>query len=437
MNSKRKNSAQGISIHSLVKQHSLFIGFLLLAAVVFLVSSKSSYASPTHIPTPLSQQEISVRSFHETTELAENLWADLTNSFVAHYEKGDYQTALSIAQRTYDIAYNNFGLDDVNTADALLKLGIINQTLGDLTAAEDHLLGALVILEEKLSPDHPDVAVVLTNLGNVYFELKQPDTSEKYHQQALQIRKNAFGNDNPSVAQSTYNLAILYESQKQYDKAADHYLNAINSWSASLGPTHPYVGNALSNLSNIYNIQGQHKKAATVLQRTVAFKKSVFGAQHEEVAQTLINLGTNYLEQGKYRPASNAYEEALDIAQNILRSSDPQLALLMYTLANIYHTQARIEEQTPSDNPATKNTTLDDETTSVSQADTADTTNEKKASLFQQALPLYQKAAEILDDGESGKQSALDVILSELAMLYKEIGDTDMALATESRITAH
>jgi tetratricopeptide (TPR) repeat protein len=440
MNSKWKNNTHATSTHLAVKQHQLlFIAFLLFSSLMFLTYAGTLNASTNLIPTPISQQQISIRSFHETTVLAENLWADLTNNFIAQYEKGEYQAALSTARRSYHIAQNNFGLDDVNTADALLKLGIITQTLGKLSEAEDHMLGSLIILEDQLSPDHPDVAVVMTNLGNVNFELQRPELSEKYHQQALQIRKNAFGNENPSVAQSTYNLAVLYENQQQYAKAASYYREAINTWSASLGPTHPYVGNALTNLGNLYNIQGQHKKAATVLQRTVAFKKSVFGAQHEEVAQTLINLGTNYLEQGEYRPASNAYEEALDIAQNILRSSDPQLALLMYTLANIYHTQARIEEQKPEKNspPAASEQPTEVATTVVQEA-VPEAVAEKKESLFKQALPLYQKAAEILDHGEGdGTQSALDVVLSELAMLYKEIGDTDMALATESRIATH
>jgi len=430
MNNNLKNFAHNFIAHLPLKWQLLSISFLLVAPGI-------AFSSVNQIPTPnTAQQQTSIRSFHETTELAETLWADLTNRFIVNYEKGDYQNALFIAQRAYEIANNNFGLNDVNTADALLKLGIINQTLGKLNTAEDYLLGSLVILEDKLSPDHSDVAVIMTNLGNVYFELQRPEESEKYHQQALQIRKNAFGDNDPTVAQSTYNLAVLYENQQRYAQAATFYQKAISSWSASIGPTHPYVGNALSNLSNVYNMQGKHKKATNILQRAVAFKKSVFGAQHEEVAQTLISLGTNYLEQGKYSPASNAYEEALDIAQHVLKSSDPQLALLMYTLANIYHTQARIEEQKAGIHPSSEVSILPSNDT-VALANTAQT----KTSLFEQALPLYQKAAEILDgganDSQSETQSALDVVLAELAMLYKEIGNTDMAQATELRIATH
>lgn len=396
---------------------------------LFLLIPGIAFSSANPALTPTTEQHSSIRSFHETTELAEIIWTDLTNHFIKYYENGDYKNALLVAQRNYDIADKNFSPYNANTADALLKLGIIEQTLGNLTEAENHLLNALLILEEKLSSDHPDLAVVMTSLGNVYFESQRPKLSEQYHQQALKIRKNYFDADNPAIAQSTYNLAVLYENQHKYKQAEFFYQKAIDSWSISVGAMHPYISNALSNLSGIYKKQEKYKKATGILQRMLALKKSVFGDQHEEVAQTLINLGTNYLEQGEYSPASHAYEEALNIAQQILGSSDPQLALLMYTLANIYHTQARIEEQNQT---LFETGIMPTNNTSISM-----NTTQRKTAFFAQALPLYEKAAEILDDGENETQPALDAVLTELVILYKEIGNTDMARTIESRITTH
>lgn len=414
-----------------------FTATCILSLGFYLLICSTSFAAINDIPDPSKfEQRTTIRSFSETTTLAEDLWANLTNRFVSLYEKGEYPTALSIAQRTYEIAINNFGIDDVNTADTLLKLGIINQTLGKLSLAEDHLLGALVILEDQLSPDHPDVAVIATNLGNVYFDMKRFDASEKYHQLALKIRQNAFGNSNPSVAQSNYNLAVLYEHEKKYSKAESLYQEAIIVWSESVGPTHPYIGNALGSLTNVYTAQEKFQDAENVLRQTLAYKKTIYGTQHEEVAQTLINLGTTYLELGKFNSASTAYAEALNIAQHLLTSSDPQLALLMYSLANIYHMQARMginaitttETATPSENSANAPQEI---------IETADNTSEQSTALFKQAIPLYKKAAEILDSEKSKNWSTLDVVLTELAMTYKAIGNTDMAAATESRLSTH
>ena len=411
-----------------------------------LLIISSSFAEVNDIPDPTKfELNTTIRSFNETTSLAEELWANLTIRFVELYEKGEYNSALSIAEKTYDIAINNFGLNDVNTADTLLKLGIINQTLGNLPLAEDHLLGSLVILEEQLSPDHPDVAVTATNLGNTYYDMKRFRDSERYHQMALRIRQNAYGNNNPVVAQSTYNLAVLYEREKMYSKAESLYQEAIVLWSNSVGPTHPYVGNSLGSRTNVYTAQSNYKDAANILRQTVAYKKSAFGAQHEEVAQTLINLGTAYLEQGKFNSASSAYAEALGIAQNLLTSSDPQLALLMYTLANIYHMQARISVETEiaplTDEASHSSSSVDIAKNIIEASDNTstktDASEQQSNTLLEQALPLYKKAAEILDTEQGNNDSTLDVVLTELAMLYKAIGNTDMATATESRLSAH
>ena len=430
-----------------------FTKVALLSIGITLLTTSTTFALTNDSPDPTKAElNTTIRSFTETTSIAEELWANLTIRFVDLYENGEYTSALSIAERTYDIAINNFGLNDVNTADTLLKLGIINQTLGKLSIAEDHLLGSLVILEEELSPDHPDVAVTATNLGNVYYDMKRFAESERYHQMALRIRQNAFGNTNPTVAQSNYNLAVLYEREKMYDKAELLYQKAITLWSTSIGPTHPYVGTALGSLTNVYTAQLKYKEAANVLQQTVIYKKSTLGEQHEEVAQALINLGTTYLEQGKFNSASSAYAEALNIAKNLLTSSDPQLALLMYTLANIYHMQARINaiSDVATTNAAADATTTEEishETDTVvvqevietanKPSTNTDTNTQQSNALLEQALPLYKKAAEILDSGQGKNGATLDVVLTELAMVYKAIGDIDMATATESRLSSH
>lgn len=419
-----------------------------LLTLNFLVLG-TSHATINSIADPATiDQRATLRSFNEITPVAEDLWTSLTIHFVTLYEQGEYQAALRTAEQTHKIALNNFGIDDVNTADTLLKLGIINQTLGKLSTAEDHLLGSLVILEQQLSPDHPDVAVAATNLANVYFDMKRFADSENYHQQALRIRQNAFGDTHPTVAQSIYNLAVLYEGEAKFSKAESYYQQAITLWKEGEGPLHPYVGNALSSLAKTYIAQAKFQQAEDTLKQVLTYKKAVFGVQHEEVAQTLVNLGSTYLEQGKFNRASRAYAEALSIAQGLLSSSDPQLALLMYTLANIYHMQARVGADNNSfTNRAIANngsTTKDekpvDQPSDIAAADAAgvertNTAARQSTALFEQALPLYKQAADILDREHDKNGSTLEVVLTELAMLYKAIGNNDMATATESRLS--
>lgn len=400
-------------------------GFGLLAFTsLFLISNSLAAINNESLVNGDSQATTS-RSFHETTELAEQLWNEQSNHFIQQYESGNLQEAHQTAIRTHRLAVNAFGFDDINTADSLVKLGIITQVLGNLALAEDHLLGALVILEDKLEPGHPDIAVALTNLGNLYYDKKDFQKVEEFHNNALIIRMNAFGTEDSSVAQSNYNLAVLYENIGEYKRAESHYREAIGIWTRVHGPLHPYVGNTLNNLTNTYIAQSKISEAIKIQQRTVAFNKSIFGIEHHEVAQSLIELGSMYIEQGQYDVAGGTYKEALNIAKELLNPTDPQLAMLMYTLANAYHMQARMSD--PGDS-FPNNEVLSD---MVEEDENSQTTI-----LVQQALPLYKRAIEILDTRQMEEnQPALQAVLSELAMLYKAIGEDDKAVATESRIT--
>ena len=135
---KNSDNFEPNSTHSLSAQppsmaHRLnkFSKIALSSIGLTLLTISNSFAVVNGIPDPVKfEQNTTIRSFNETTSLAEELWATLTVRFVSLYEKGEYNTALSIAERTYDIAINNFGLNDVNTADTLLKLGRIEPTLG-------------------------------------------------------------------------------------------------------------------------------------------------------------------------------------------------------------------------------------------------------------------------------------------------------------------
>jgi tetratricopeptide (TPR) repeat protein len=396
----------------------IHIGIFVIAS---LFSTGNSLATIKQLPTITNtSQAISTRSFNETTELAVHVWDKLNSRFVQAYDSKQYQVAKDIAQSAYDLANANFGIDDVNTADSLLKLGIISQTMGNLNEAEDDFLGALVILEDQLSPNNPDTAIVLTNLGNLYYDRKEYKKSEQYHKKALNIRMSAFGKEDTTTAQSYYNLAVLYENTKDYKKAETLYSKAITVWTRAYGPFHPFVGNTLNNLLNVYMAQSKIPDAIKTELKTVAYKKATLGPENEQVAQSLIDLGKLYVEQGRYATAGGSYKEALNIARTLLKPDDPQLAMLMYTLANTYHMQAQSEQSSKKIN--TNGTAMVNSRT-------------RKNILVKKALPLYEQAAKILGVHNTAEnQPALKVVLSQLAMLYKAIGEKDKAVATQARI---
>ena len=375
---------------------------------------------------------------YETTGVAEQIWDRLTTEFVNYYEKGRYTNATATAKAAYDLSMSAFGPNHINTADSMLKLGIVYETLGDLKSAKDYMLRAKTILEDKLGPNHEDVAVVLTNLANVYFEENEVEMSEKYHLRALQIRKDSMGERDVAVAQSQYNLAVLYDDILDYEKAVKYYESAINIWNSTLGAAHPYVANALNNLANVYMAMDKMDLAEELHNHSLAIRKILYGNVHAEVARSLINLGALHVKQNNYDKAKPYYKEAVSVAEKLFGPTHPQVAMLLYSLANIYHIQGRMDRNQEEELAVKK---VNFNPAQTGKFNTVDQLNSKISNLhkssetyFAQALPLYERALKILDNTIGTDHPAMSAMISELALLYKSIGRNFDAEQMQARI---
>eukprot|EP00971_Amphidinium_carterae_P215872 4284962-Amphidinium_carterae.1 len=74
----------------------------------------------------------------------------------------------------------------------------------------DYLERALRIQEAHYGPDHPLVAMTLTDLGNAYGALGDASKQRDHSERALPILKANYGPDHPNVAVSLMNLGNAY-----------------------------------------------------------------------------------------------------------------------------------------------------------------------------------------------------------------------------------
>lgn len=411
----------------------------LISGLLLIVSTNSNAYVNQVSNAPISTDRLV--EFYETTVVADDIWNNLTNSFVDQYEAGRYAQAAVAAHTAYNLAENTWGPEDINTADSMLKLGIINETLGDLEQAKEYMLGSLVILETQLDPNHEDVAVVLTNLANVHFEEKQVEKAELFHKRALEIRKKKFGDNHPTVAQSVYNLAVLYDELAEYDNAERLYIEALSIWNYAFGTDHPYIANALNNLANVYMLTGNLTKAIELHEDSLAARRAIYGNHHPEVARSLINLGSVYIKTQSYENAKPMYQEAITLAENLFGQEHPQVAMLLYSLANIYHIQGRIEA-TPQiqkdDIKINEGSDVIGNLMTVANTGVVSVTAKNNAKAFyKKAVPLYERALSILDNSMGSNHPAVSAMLNELVILYRSIGKENKAEQMLARLSEY
>jgi tetratricopeptide (TPR) repeat protein len=111
------------------------------------------------------------------------------------------------------------------------------------------LQGALAIREQQLSPNHPETATTLGNLGGLYIEQGEYEQAEPLYQHALAIFEQQ--PNHPDTATCLSNFANLYMEQGKYEQAEPLYQHALAIRERVLGPGHPNTRTIQENYTNL------------------------------------------------------------------------------------------------------------------------------------------------------------------------------------------
>jgi tetratricopeptide (TPR) repeat protein len=77
----------------------------------------------------------------------------------------------------------------------------------------------LALRERQVGPNHPEVALALNNLAEMYRTLGRYAEAEPLFKRSLAIRERALGPEHPHVASTLNNLAYMYAIQGRYADA--------------------------------------------------------------------------------------------------------------------------------------------------------------------------------------------------------------------------
>jgi tetratricopeptide (TPR) repeat protein len=131
-------------------------------------------------------------------------------------------------------------------------------------------LGSLAIYAKALGPEHPAVATLLNNLGQVDKAEGRYADAEPLIKRSLAIREKVLGRDHPDVARSPNNLADLFERQRHYADAEPLYQRAVAIRERALGSDHPDLWISLNNLASLYQAEGRTPDALPLVERAIA-----------------------------------------------------------------------------------------------------------------------------------------------------------------------
>jgi tetratricopeptide (TPR) repeat protein/predicted Ser/Thr protein kinase len=212
-----------------------------------------------------------------------------------------------------------------------LEAKLINQ-VATIRLSQGDYPEALAGFERALSMqraalgESPEVASMLTNLGNTLEKLGRYDESLAAHRESLNSLLALHGPDHPEIATSLLNLANVLFVQGQFDAALVEERRALATLEHAFGPSHPNIAAVLNNMGSHLVHMGDHAQATELLERALLIFETHYGAEHPNVAIALNNLADVQLARGRHAEALVAYQRALRIRETALGPDHPRLA---------------------------------------------------------------------------------------------------------------
>jgi tetratricopeptide (TPR) repeat protein len=276
-------------------------------------------------------------------------WAKLV--YVVGYRQGKKEDGGGWARHAR-AAIERLGGDD--ELEGMLQNGLGATALGqgEFQEALARFREAMRLRERLLGTEHPQVALVLGNVGLVLWRLGKLEEARAFLERDLALRQKLLGPEHPDVALPLQNLGGVLMEQKQYSAALGHLRRGLSIREAALGRSHPAVADTLNNLASALWSQGQHAEALSLNERALAIRRSALGPDHPSVAMSLVNLGASLYERREYERALAHYQQALKIQEKSLSGGDPVLASTLNNLAEALRSLGRYGEAMKHDERA-------------------------------------------------------------------------------------
>lgn len=223
-----------------------------------------------------------------------------------HHTLGEYEEALDFYEKALPFAEQ--AADSVFLPKLYTSSANLYWFLGDDYRALEYHEKALTLATARR--DTPLIAVVTTNLGNVWRTL-EPARAVPLYLQSL-----ALDPDNPETLML---LSKAYEaSEKNYTKALEAARSALQ-----LATYDAEKSDALHQLGRVYFATRQYDKALDYYRQAFSFAREGYGPSHPECAKIHVFRGNALLRKKDFAAALSAFNQTMD---DLLPLFSPQRA---------------------------------------------------------------------------------------------------------------
>ncbi|XP_030632710.1 clustered mitochondria protein homolog isoform X1 [Chanos chanos] len=155
-----------------------------------------------------------------------------------NYIMGDHPEALSNQQKAVLMSERVLGIEHPNTIQEYMHLALYCFANGQLSTALKLLYRARYLMLLVCGEDHPEMALLDSNIGLVLHGVMEYDLSLRFLENALAINSKYHGPRSLKVALSHHLVARVYESKAEFRSALQHEKEGYTIYKNQVGEAH-------------------------------------------------------------------------------------------------------------------------------------------------------------------------------------------------------
>ncbi|OQR92644.1 hypothetical protein THRCLA_08651 [Thraustotheca clavata] len=263
----------------------------------------------------------------------ENDIAGMQQKIREFYTQGDFESALDIAEICRDNVKEHFGTEHPVYASTLNNIALMQKNLSKLTEAIETYEEALRVYKECVGENHASFATTMHNLGGVYRlqshslsgmkKVEAMDYALEYFQESLRIRQENLAPDHPDVAVSMTNVGMLHWHTHKKDKGEDMVVEAMERLQKKLGKESVLTALAMNNVGIVYKELGKTKEACDLFKQVTEIRQTKLGLEHMETITAMHNWAEALRACGRDDEATVLQNQILDIVGPVEDEEEP------------------------------------------------------------------------------------------------------------------
>jgi len=289
-----------------------------------MLSAADPYAQGGLLTVPEVLDEASLRAGVELSNDPELEAEVRTTLGLTWLNLGSWEASERELRRALEVREERLGPDHVDVARSLHHLCALLLARGaPPRAAEPGCRRALLIA--RSAGEEPLVAAILNTLGGILGGQGLLPEAEAAHRESLELRRRVLGPKHPDVAESLNDLAVVLGLRGELERAEALHVEALEIIREALGPEHPQVAAALSNLATIRESRGELEAAESTYWRALELRRRVLGDEHPDLAWTRVNLASLLYTKGAYAEGAELADEVLAGRSSVLPDEHPTI----------------------------------------------------------------------------------------------------------------